>query len=49
MRLALPPAGITDLDRTSPEAQANRLAHQIAKLGFTRTILPAQDQQAVSV
>jgi len=31
--------------RTAPEVQANRLARQIAKLGFTCTISPAADME----
>jgi transposase len=41
--------GADHFRRASPEKQANRLVRQIAKLGFTCTIQPAQDQQAVSV
>jgi transposase len=41
--------GADHFGRTSPEAQANRLARQIAKLGLTCTIHPMQHQQAVSV
>ena len=33
----------------SPEAHAHRLAKQIAKLGFTCTIAPAQQAEAVSI
>jgi transposase len=35
--------------RTSPEAQASRLARQIAKLGFTCTISPTPQADVVSV
>jgi len=41
--------GADHFRRTAPEAQANRLARQIARLGFTCTIQPAQHQQPVSV
>ena len=41
--------GADHFRRASPENQANRLVRQIAKLGFTCTIQPAQHQQAVSV
>jgi hypothetical protein len=33
--------GAEHFRRTSPETQANRLARQIAKLGFTCTLAPA--------
>ncbi len=33
----------------SPQVQAQRLAKQIAKLGFTCTIAPAQQAEAVSI
>jgi len=31
--------------RTAPKVQANRLARQIAKLGFTCTLTPAQERE----
>ena len=34
--------GPDHFNRTTPETQANRLARQIAKLGFTCTIAPAE-------
>jgi len=35
--------------RASPEVQANRLARQIAKLGFTCTILPAAEMEVALI
>ncbi len=37
--------GADHLRRAAPEVQANRLARQIAKLGFTCTILPAAEME----
>jgi len=37
--------GADPFRRTSPEGQAARLARQIAKLGFTCTILPTADME----
>jgi hypothetical protein len=38
-----------NLRRTSPETYAKRLAQQIAKLGFTRTIAPTPTVEVVSI
>ncbi|MDE2006457.1 MAG: hypothetical protein KGI51_07825 [Rhodospirillales bacterium] len=40
--------GARHFNRTPPETQAGRLARQIERLGFTRTLAPAPEQ-AVSV
>jgi transposase len=41
--------GADHFRKTTPEAQASRLARQIAKLGFTCTITPAPQADGVSV
>jgi len=39
--------GADHFRRISPEVQANRLARQIAKLGFTCTISPAAEREVL--
>ena len=41
--------GADHFHRSSPEAHARRLAKQVVKLGFTRTIAPAQQAEAVCI
>jgi transposase len=41
--------GADHFHQSSPQAHAQRLAKQIAKLGFTCTPAPAQQAEAVSI